>query len=100
MRAALLCLLLTGCALLPAGGDRRNPMAIYDAYLIAHGMAISYDERLDADPAVSHELATLDARAHRALLDLARGQTGDPDQSARAVAALSDFASRQTNPTR
>jgi hypothetical protein len=72
-------------------------MAIYDAYLIAHGMALSYDEQSDADPAVTMELAKLDARAHRALVNLARAPDGDPGETARAVAALSDYAASQTN---
>jgi hypothetical protein len=96
MRAALICLVLTTCAYDPMGSIRHNPMAIYDAYLIAHGMALSYDEQADADPAVTSQLAKLDLRARRALVDLARAPGGDPDETARAVAALSDYAALQT----
>jgi hypothetical protein len=102
MRAVLPCLsliagALAGCALMPGLQDRHNPMAIYDAYLIAHGMALCYDSQPNADPAVTIELAKLDMRARRALVDLARAPNGDPDETARAVAALSDYAARQTN---
>jgi hypothetical protein len=96
MRAALLCLLLSACATMGGDPDRHSPYAIYDAYLIAHGMAESYDERPDADPVVLRQLATLDMRAHRALIDLARAPDGNADATARAVAALSDYAARQT----
>ncbi len=95
MRAALFCLLLSGCASLSWQADRHDPRAITDAYLIAHGMVLSYEERPDADLAVTLELARLDHQAH-ALVEQARAPGSDPDDSARAVAALSDYASRQT----
>ena len=96
MRAILSCLLLSGCAALPWQGERHDPRAIFDAYLIAHGMVRSYEERIDADPAVTLELSRLDQRASLALGDLARAPDSDSDDSARAVAALTDFAARQT----
>jgi hypothetical protein len=96
MRAVLFCLVLTGCAALPWQADRHDPRAIFDAYLIAHGMVHSYEERPDADPAVTLELTRLDQQAHLALVNLARAPGSDVDDSARAVAALSDFAARQT----
>jgi hypothetical protein len=97
MRVALLCLLLSACAIMRGDQDRHSPFAIYDAYLIAHGMAESYDERQDADPVVMKQLSTLDMRAHRALIDLARAPDGNADATARAVAALSDNDARQTS---
>jgi hypothetical protein len=74
MRAALFCLLLSACATLAPEGSRHSARAIFDAYLIAHGMVKSYDERPDADPAISQQLATLDIRASRALINLGSGQ--------------------------
>jgi hypothetical protein len=76
----------------PAMGS--NPSAIRDAYLIAHGMAVGYSDQPHADPKVSAELARLDAEAAAAV----RGMegTGSADDSARAVAALTDYAARQT----
>jgi hypothetical protein len=99
MRAVLICLLLTHCAPLSGSGDH-NPRAVFDAYLIAHGMAKSYDERADADPAISQQLATLDARARGALVGLGPGPDHDPDATARAVAELTEYAARQTEQTR
>ena len=96
MRTALFCLLLTGCASLSWQAARHDPNAIFDAYLIAHGMVRSYEERVDAAPAVTLELQRLDVRARLALVDLARAPDSDADDSARAVAALTDFAARQT----
>ena len=99
MRAVLICLLLTRCAGFSGYGSP-NPRAVFDAYLIAHGMVKSYDERADADPAISQQLATLDARARGALLALGQGADPDTDASARAVAALTEYAARQTEQTR
>ena len=97
MRTALLCLFLAGCATMPWDIDRRNPRAIFDAYLVAHGMVISYQERSDADPTVVLELSRLDQQARLALVDLARAPESGVGDSARAVAALTDLASRQTS---
>ncbi len=99
MRAVFACLLLTACAVAPSG-SRHSARAIYDAYLIAKGMVISYDERPDADPAISQQLATLDMRASQALVGLSQGPDSDPEATAAAVAALSDYAAQQTNQTR
>jgi hypothetical protein len=99
MRAALSCLLLAACALVPNTG-RHSARAIFDAYLIAHGMVKSYDERPDADPVIAQQLATLDVQASRALIGLAPGPNSDPEATARAVAALTDYAAQQTNQTR
>ncbi len=96
MRAVLFCLMLSGCAVMPWQIDRHDPRAIFDAYLIAHGMVLSYEERSDADPTVTLQLSRLDQRARHALVDLARAPGSDLDPSARAVAALSDYAASQT----
>ncbi len=96
MRALLFCLALSGCATMSWQADGHDPRAIFDAYLIAHGMVHSYVERPDADPVVTLELTRLDHQARLALVTLARAPGSDLDDSARAVAALSDFAARQT----
>ena len=88
--------MMAGCAATPWQIDRHDPRAIFDAYLVAHGMVHSYEERPDADPAVTLELARLDQQARLALVSLAHAPGSDLDESARAVAALSDFASSQT----
>jgi hypothetical protein len=100
MRAATICLLLSACAFTPGAPFGHDPRAIADAYLIAHGMAISYDERQDADAGVTVELGKLDMRARRALVAMAQMPDHDPDETARAVAALSNYAALQTNPPR
>jgi hypothetical protein len=97
---AWLCLAVSACAFMPGDMTRHDPRAISDAYLIAHGMAISYDERQDADPDVTVELGKLDMRARRALVAMVQMPDHDPDETARAVAALSNYAALQTNPPR
>jgi len=93
----IMCLgILAACALLPGSGDGANPVAITDAYLIAHGMARSYNDRPEADPAVAAQLARLDAEAGQAVEALTSARGGDAAASARAVAALTDFAARHT----
>ncbi|MEJ0049010.1 MAG: hypothetical protein WDN04_25065 [Rhodospirillales bacterium] len=85
-----------GCMLLPQDTPGHNPAAIRDAYLIAHGMARSYSERPDADPAVLSELRRLDRRAATEVGALVERGDGSPDDTARAVAALTDYAAQQT----
>jgi hypothetical protein len=75
-----------------------SPSAIRDAYLIAHGMAEGYSGEPQADPAVLAELARLDAEAAAAVRTM--DGNGSPDDSARAVAALTDYAARQTTVAR
>jgi hypothetical protein len=89
-----LCGVVAACSALDDGPPGSNPSAIRDAYLIAHGMAEGYREQPHADPQVLAELSRLDARAAAAV----RGMdgTGSPDDSARAVAALTNYAARQT----
>jgi hypothetical protein len=83
------------CSLMNDSSMSGSPSAIRDAYLIAHGMAESYREQPRADPQVRAELSRLDAQAAAAV----RGMDGNgsPDESARAVAALTDYAARQTS---
>jgi hypothetical protein len=100
MRAAplaVLCAVAAACALLPRSSSDQSPLAIMDAYLIAHGMAQSYGEQPDADPAVLAELARLDQRAAQAIRGLGRAQGGSEDESAHAVAALTNYAASQTS---
>ena len=98
MRAAplaILCAVAAACALMPQQSTDQSPLAIMDAYLIAHGMVESYGNQPDADPAVAAELARLDHRAAIAIRQMDR--TGAGDEPARAVAALSDYAASQTS---
>jgi hypothetical protein len=99
MRHFLTAVLLTaaaGCTLLPEEQAGYNPAAIRDAYLIAHGMAQGYSERPDADPEVLAELRRLDNQAASAVGALVERGDGSSDATARAVAALSDYAASQT----
>jgi hypothetical protein len=68
---------------------------LLDAYLIAHGMATSYAESPNANPAVVEQLRRLDLRAQKSLQAL--GARGDMDATANAVAALTDYAARQSD---
>jgi hypothetical protein len=90
-----LCCLAAACALRSNDENQQGKLAVLDAYLIAHGMAQSYRESPDADPAVTEELARLDARA-AAIRDVAQSGGADTADSERAVAALSDYAASQT----
>ena len=92
---ALLCSLAAACALAPDEDTQQSKLAVLDAYWIAHGMAQSYGEQPDADPAVTEELSRLDARAG-AIQDQAQSNGGDTADTEKAVAALSDYAASQT----
>lgn len=102
MRATLLAmlLLLGACAMQddgfgPAATDD-NPAAVRDAYVIAHGMAISYVMSRRASPAVVEQLARLDARARQAVLSLQRMPSDSgQEQADAAVSAFTSFAARQ-----
>lgn len=75
----LLGVICAGCAIRSPSAD---PAALQDAYLIAHGMAASYVERPDANPAKVQQLVLIDSRATAAM----RAQDGAA--VAAAVAAL------------
>lgn len=97
MRAVILgflCGVAGACALLPRGGDAQSRRALLDAYAIAHGMADTYEQEPDSDPAVTAALARLDKQARDAIGDLRNGPERQ-DESERAVAALSDLAAAQ-----
>jgi hypothetical protein len=87
--------LAAACALSTNNDSQQGKLAVLDAYWIAHGMAESYGESPDADPAVTEQLAKLDDRA-RAIRDLAATNDADTADTERAVAALSDYAASQT----
>jgi hypothetical protein len=71
-------------------------LALLDAYAIAHGMAASYAHSPDAKPEVVAELQRLDARAALAALEMVHGRPGGGEEAtARAVAALTDYAASQ-----
>ena len=95
-RLTVICLCggVAACSPMDDGAPGSNPSAIRDAYLIAHGMAEGYSGEPQADPAVLAELARLDAEAAAAVRTM--DGNGSPDDSARAVAALTDYAARQT----
>ncbi len=96
----ILCLAgaIAACSMMDDMTPGSSPSAIRDAYLIAHGMAEGYSGEPQADPAVLAELARLDAEAAAAVRTM--DGNGSPDDSARAVAALTDYAARQTTVAR
>jgi len=94
--AAVVMALVAACTLMPQQAVGHSPAAIRDAYLIAHGMARGYGERPDADPKVLAQLQMLDLQAAQAVRSMVTTGNATPDDTARAVAALTDFAARQT----
>ena len=93
MRLALMATVFcTGCALSPDAQETAalRPVALLDAYLVAHGMAASYASSPSADPGVVLQLARLDLQAAAAV------RTRNQDATARAVAALTAYAASQT----
>ncbi len=95
LTAAAACAGMAACDLSGGMGQVSRPQVLLDSYLIAHGMATSYAENPDANLAVVQELARLDHRAAEAVRALAH-QGGDLSGTAEAVAALTDYAARQT----
>ena len=91
-----LCIVVAGCAISPEEQDdaQRRPQALVDAYLVAHGMAMSYAKSPNAKPDVVLQLARLDMRAAASVRALTRST--DMAATASAVAALTDFAARQS----
>ena len=87
------CVAIASCASAPGevsdSGQQRQ--ALLDAYLIAHGMAVSYARSGHANPKVVGELARLDRRAR----SLASNPSDDESSVAEAVAALTAYAARQ-----
>jgi hypothetical protein len=104
MRVSILAcaLVAASCAVGPDDRGARTPMALLDAYLVAHGMAASVVEDPDADPAVKAQLEELDNKARDAVRRLTGSGEGfaDEDATARAVSALTDYAARQTSVAR
>ena len=98
----IVALLLAACTQSTVGpsgfGHVSSLYAVRDAYAIAHGMAFSYAGSDDAEPAVVAELVRLDARALDAVRLMERSPQGAAQarETADAVAALTDFAARQT----
>jgi len=90
-----LCIALASCASSPGeeyeAGMRRQ--ALLDAYLIAHGMAASYATSRHANAVVVAELARLDRRARA----LASNPATDESSTEAAVAALTNYAARQSS---
>jgi hypothetical protein len=92
------CSVLSACAASPwqrAAADHR-PEALLDAYLIAHGMARSYSESPGARPSVVQQLRTLDTNAQHSIRALANPYPSNVEATAEAVAALTNFAARQS----
>ncbi len=95
--------MLAACALLCACVSpwqkelaARRPEALLDAYQIAHGMAASYAESPGARPSVVLQLRTLDMNAQHSLRELATPYPANVEATAEAVAALTDYAARQS----
>ncbi len=91
------CAGLAACTWAGSGADQpAPPLVLLDSYLIAHGMATSYAENPDADIAVIQELARLDGRAADAVRALAQRRGGNVAQTSQAIAALIEYAARQS----
>ncbi len=94
---AAACAVLAACALTDGGADQPTaPLVLLDSYLIAHGMATSYANNPDADIAVVQELARLDGRAAEAVRALGQRRGGDVGETSQAIAALTNYAARQS----
>jgi hypothetical protein len=91
------CAVLAACAASPWREESvYRPEALLDAYLIAHGMATSYAESAEARPSVVLQLQALDMRAAQSIRDLGHAYPGNVEATAEAVAALTDYAARQS----
>jgi len=93
------CALLAGCAASPwqSGAITHQPEALLDAYLIAHGMATSYAQSDEARADVVMQLRSLDYKAAQSIRDLGRARSGNVEATVEAVAALTDYAARQSS---
>jgi hypothetical protein len=85
-----------GCSFQADEMSADSPLAIRDAYLMAHGMAQGYSRQPHADPKVLAELSRLDAQAFAAVRNMDNSY-GNADASARAVAALTEYAAKQAD---
>ncbi len=92
------CTLLCACVASPWEQEMaaRRPEALLDAYQIAHGMAASYAESPGARPSVVMQLHMLDMKAQHSLRELATPYPSNVEATAEAVAALTDYAARQS----
>jgi hypothetical protein len=90
--------LLAACAASPWQTEdmTHRPQALLDAYLIAHGMAASYAQSDEARPEVVMQLRLLDLRAARSIRELGHANPGNVEATVEAVAALTDYAARQS----
>jgi len=97
-RMLIACTILSACAASPWARDDADhrPEALLDAYLIAHGMAASYAESPGARPGVVLQLQSLDMKAQHSIRDLANPYPANVEATAEAVAALTDYAARQS----
>ena len=95
----LACALLAACAASPWQSEdaTHRPEAVLDAYLIAHGMATSYAQSDDARPEVVIQLRNLDMRAAQSIRALGHAYPANVEATAEAVAALTDYAARQSS---
>ena len=94
---AAACAALAACTLGDSGADQSTaPLVLLDSYLIAHGMATSYANNPDANITVVQELARLDRRAANAVRALAQRRGGNLAETSQAIAALTDYAARQS----
>ncbi len=92
------CALLAGCAASPwQSGATHQPEALLDAYLIAHGMATSYAQSDEARADVVMQLRSLDYKAAQSIRNLGRARSGNVEATVEAVAALTDYAARQSS---
>jgi hypothetical protein len=85
-----------GCSFPVDQTSADSPFAIRDAYFVAHGMAQGYSRQPHADPKVLAELSRLDAQASDAVRNM-DSSYGTADASARAVAALTEYAAKQAD---
>ncbi len=94
----LACAILAACAASPWESEDvlHRPEALLDAYLIAHGMATSYAQSDDARPEVVMQLRNLDIKAAQSIRALGHAYPANVEATVEAVAALTDYAARQS----
>jgi hypothetical protein len=94
---AAICGVAAACSLMPPADHGAAPSSLLDAYCIAHGMALSYAGRPDADKNVVHQLSQLDATAANDVQSMVHG--GSSQTTAQAIAALTNLAASQPSDT-